>query len=202
MTLPTSYPFTTDKRAWTYQRCSINLNFLSNDKRESAAFVKKLMISFPLSNLDDPDCQLVIGNIRFSQTGLNTGTLWGNSFSIRLRQFGLIGGDGIHSSDSRSLLQELLHKRIQKIKECGFPNYFGTQRTGLLKQESSNLLSYLATTDMSNFESQILEFLSSSSMPQGPQVGRLCLNDKFEEAVQLLIGGSFDYSAKKVRPFF
>jgi len=76
------------------------------------------------SEIEDEEVKIL--NQNWSRKKIRRGSLKGNHFQIRLRE---LTGDN-----------ELIEKRLEQIKQLGFPNYFGSQRFG---REGDNLIQVL-----------------------------------------------------------
>ena len=169
---------TKDKKACTFQRCSVALSSIEYNQRLSR--VRKLLQTYPLSGIDDSArCIMVIGNLTFRDRPLNIGELWGNSFSITLRNVEMK-----QNQLAEIEIKKLLECRKEAIVKNGFLNLYGTQRTGSFRE---NILKFME--DHEGFtESQILAFFSSS-MPVGPVIGKHLLLGEYEDAISLIMKG-------------
>jgi len=76
------------------------------------------------SEIEDDEVKIL--NQNWSRKKIRRGSLKGNHFKIRLKE---ISGDN-----------ESIEKRLDQIKQLGFPNYFGSQRFG---REGDNLVQVL-----------------------------------------------------------
>ncbi len=105
-----SYAGIKDNRAITVQRVACVGNV--------GAQLKKMQIK-----------NIEINDISFSNKPLQVGELWGNNFSIVIRQI------------NRSLpeTKEIAEKCIQQVHARGFPNYYGIQRFGLHRPNSHEI---------------------------------------------------------------
>jgi TruD family tRNA pseudouridine synthase len=113
---------TKDKRAYTYQKCSI---FISSDHLKLLENIEKF---FSLSLINDPSVQIFIGNISFSNEPIALGQLCGNKFTIRVKSVTLDSSENqatcIDSVDIDRTLENFITERKKEILQFGFPNYF------------------------------------------------------------------------------
>ena len=99
----TGFAGTKDKRAITTQRISVY--------NVSPENLMKIKIK-----------DMVLGNFQYSDDKIDLGDLWGNRFTITVRNINLNSGE--------------IAKRIEKIAgelKYGFPNFFGVQRFGTVR---------------------------------------------------------------------
>ncbi|CAE7458107.1 truD, partial [Symbiodinium microadriaticum] len=108
---------------------------------------------------------IAIGNVSFRQDGiLRAGDLWGNAFTLRVRQ---LEGSGAHTSSTT--LREVLTQRLSDAAVAGVPNFFGSQRMGEVYRTPG--------TDRSDRE------------PIGPVIGRFLVLGDYRAAVFAIVMG-------------
>ncbi len=118
-----SYAGIKDNRAITVQRVACVGNI--------AAQLKKLQIK-----------NIEINDIYFSNRSLQVGELWGNNFSIVIRQI----------NRSLSETKEIAEQCIQQVYTRGFPNYYGIQRFGMHRPNSQEVGRFVL---LQNFEAAV-----------------------------------------------
>lgn len=184
---------TKDKRATTYQRCSVNVNAVkavSGSCIAALAAAELLTEAFPLAGLNDSNTKIATGNISFLPTPLRLGQLWGNKFTIRLKDFSC---EELETGESAELpfssLEKLVSERAVTMREQGFPNYFGSQRIGNNKCNFSIYKRDPSSESGTASPDGVLLADISSSLPQGPMIGKLLMMGRYEEAGRVLIAG-------------
>ncbi len=105
-----SYAGIKDNRAITVQRVACVGNI--------GAPLKKLQIK-----------NIEINDVYFSNRSIQVGELWGNNFSIVVRQI----------DRSLSETKEITEQCIQQVYARGFPNYYGIQRFGMHRPNSQEV---------------------------------------------------------------
>jgi len=180
-----------DKRAVTFQQISITLR-----RREGLqcdhAYWRESVISacrqlFTINDWnwrrnDTPDAAgLAVGNFCLLTEPLFVGGNWGNHFKIKIRSALSAGIPAPAAVD----IERMLRGRLARIAVEGFPNFFGTQRMGVLRD-------YSPSSSASSSSSSAIAYNRSpdSGMPLGPQVGKLLLQGRLKEAIEAIIVGA------------
>ena len=135
---------------------------------------------------------MAIGNVEFRRnTPLKTGDLWGNKFRITLREIRPVQG-------SFNVLKHVCDS-LDALKALGFPNYFGSQRMGVLTKrflwedmeyERENGEKHVSIINDSQDNWVQNEPKSSESLPPGPMIGKFLLTDQARFAVNSIVIGS------------
>ena len=167
-----------DKRALTYQQISITLRRPAAAApgywREAVAGACGKLLELGQWNWrrnDKPDAAgLAAGNFSLLADPLFVGANWGNHFRIRIR--------GCAPEVAAADVAAGLQLRLDRIAEAGFPNYFGSQRMGALRDYSSSSSSSNGGCGC-----------GSEATPLGPRVGKLLLQGRLREAVEAIIIG-------------
>jgi tRNA(Glu) U13 pseudouridine synthase TruD len=146
---------------------------------------------------------LAVASVEWRNEGVSTGQLWGNQFRIMLRDVRVHE----HTEESDDLapsttgcsavsLEKYLHSALVAVSECGFPNYFGSQRMGVLTKHTSECVSDAQSNDVSKIDnvadgvSEGVNGRVQSSMPPGPLIGKYLLTDQAQCAVATIMLGS------------
>ena len=115
--------------------------------------------------------RIAIGNVTIAKKQIQLGDLWGNEFNIMLRD--------VRNESAAVVLpaeQTLNHisAKFDRLKEIGFPNYFGSQRMGNTASSVNNMM-WSDDTEVAN------------RLPNGPYIGLCILQSKFKEACESII---------------
>jgi len=175
---------TKDKRALTYQRCSINSKACQG--MSPVEIAKYLAMSYPESNHDSTTSSgpvIAVGNFSFETSPLRVGHLLGNQFSITVRR--LLSRTEMRHGTS---LREVLEYRKEMILREGFFNLFGTQRTGTSDRMSAALFRHSNAVPLSEFEDCLIS-AAHQCAAVGPRIGKCLLLRNFKEAFELILLG-------------
>ena len=108
----------------------------------------------------------------FSNHPLSLGQLDGNIFSVRVRNFAISGG----VVDVAQIVKER-----ERFLSCeGFPNYFGSQRTGKMSKLISREITFQTC-------------LNRGEIPIGPKIGKCLILGQYEEAVRCILCEDYSY---------
>jgi tRNA(Glu) U13 pseudouridine synthase TruD len=126
---------------------------------------------------------MAIGDIEFKEISLSPGDLLGNRFNILLRNVTTLQTNPrLDERSSQSLKESLLNpldfirERLLTIEQIGFPNFFGTQRMGIVSVETLGQ-SLPSTTS------------ASSPTPLGPVIGKYLMMSNATSAVYCILSG-------------
>jgi tRNA(Glu) U13 pseudouridine synthase TruD len=111
------------------------------------------------------DIGLAIGDIEFKEVGISPGDLSGNRFNILLRNVTLQTKDPVEKSQSLGPL-DFVRDRLLALEQSGFPNFFGTQRMGIVSIEAAG-----------------------SGCPLGPLIGKYLMTGNGTSAVYCILSG-------------
>lgn len=118
------------------------------------------------------DIGMALGDFEFRETGISPGDLKGNRFNILLRDVFVRDipqvGNGSSLDDVRIDISalDLIKERLLAIQQYGFPNFFGTQRMGIVS---------VNTID--------------APFPIGPIIGKYLLQNNATGAVYCILSG-------------
>jgi len=120
---------------------------------------------------------LVAGDISYGSRPIRTGELWGNQFRILLRSVQC-------TEASVCPLQVILERLRRTTLEYGvrFPNYFGSQRMGIIRDSA-----YISVSNQMVEESS--QEMRAYDLPVGPHIGKCLLTGAFQAAVDRIILG-------------
>lgn len=111
------YAGTKDKRAVTSQRVSVF--------RQTSQAVANLNKSYRVRHAR-------VGNFKHEKYGLELGELYGNQFTVTLRDCHFLGEEGLGHAEIVTLAKEVVGDSVAHLQADGFINYFGAQRFGTL----------------------------------------------------------------------
>jgi tRNA pseudouridine13 synthase len=173
-----------DKRALTYQRCSVNTRTCSAQLTPTQ-MIRRLMERLSCSALGNGGTGplVSVGNFSFKSSPLQTGLLWGNRFSIRVRR--------VRCTDAEVTNQKILtiiEGRKTSLLHKGFLNIFGTQRTGQCPNTSSVLFQYSRShsSPIDQYEELLLAAVRDHTAV-GPRIGKLLVMREFKAAFDLIL---------------
>lgn len=152
-----------------------------------------------------------VGNLSYTHTGCNLGEHWGNRFDIVIRNLSPTRTEIIPLDKELGgcLLCTLRNSVLPSLdNENGFPNFFGTQRFGLVPDQHVEIESpvqivsdvtdrtHLDTSSLMDFEENCVEdnesILTCSVMPLAPRIGKHLIQLNFRCAAHSIILGN-DY---------
>lgn len=175
-----------DKRALTFQRCSINTSTCSAHLTPTQ-IVSRLTERFSGTVLGSSGASplVSVGNFSFQSSPLQTGQLWGNRFFIRIRRIRCTSVE----VTSQELI-EIIQRRKASLVQKGFLNMFGTQRTGECQSTSSVLFRYRHNhcDSLEQYEELLLASVRDHSAV-GPRIGKLLIMCDFKAAFELILLG-------------
>lgn len=137
-----SYAGTKDKRAVTSQRVSVF-------RQTSQA----------IANLNRRIKYARVGNFKHEKYGLELGELYGNQFTITLRDCHFAGEEGLDPEARLSLATEVVGDSVSHLQADGFINYFGAQRFGTGSMGTDDIGKLIL---QGNFEGAVWAILSCS----------------------------------------
>jgi tRNA(Glu) U13 pseudouridine synthase TruD len=112
---------------------------------------------------------MALGDLEFKETGISPGDLKGNRFNILLRD---VHVQEIHPNENESDVcdginaLDLIKERLLTLQQYGFPNFFGTQRMGIISVNTMDTPS-----------------------PIGPIIGKYLLQNNATGAVYCILSG-------------
>lgn len=185
------------------QKSACVIESLSNDQRRYVRILEAAaacILNVNTGNLGHDGIR--VGDIEYSHSGLNLGQHWGNRFEIVIRNVVLSSSKQMDKStclvcNIRSGILESLENRK------GFPNYFGSQRFGLVpnyctdapvseeekKEHSDNLIAESGVT-----EPIFCDESTTNRIPTGPQIGKYLIQCDFRSAVHcILLGNEYHF---------
>ena len=137
---------------------------------------------------------LAVGNITFRRDKpLHTGDLWGNKFRITLRDVRMCGsassyerGEMAQSMKEKEKgceeVLEYLQAAMRTLQTTGFPNYFGSQRMGVLTNHA--IEEKEEPTPCPSLHPR------PCPCPPGPRIGKCLLLDQARLAVNIILLGA------------
>jgi tRNA pseudouridine13 synthase len=129
-----------DKTSISVQKISIKGNFVEK--------LKKLKIR-----------NLFFRSIIPTKNPVKLGDHWGNNFTIVIRNI-----------EDHKNLEERIEEHINKIKEFGFPNYFGLQRFGTFRPNTHLIGQYLLEED---YKKAFYEYVTTTYSSESPEIIRV-----------------------------
>jgi tRNA(Glu) U13 pseudouridine synthase TruD len=117
---------------------------------------------------------MALGDFEFKEIGISPGDLKGNRFNILLRDVTIqeMNQDGSRSARNSGLCAEInvlesIKQRLLTLEQFGFPNFFGTQRMGIVSAMNAG----------------------DSATPIGPIIGKYLLQNNATGAVYCILSG-------------
>jgi tRNA pseudouridine13 synthase len=129
-----------DKRAISVQQASIKGDYVGK--------LKKLKIH-----------DIFIRNINPSKHPVRLGSNWGNHFEITIRNIE-------HKRNKKKEIEELL----AKLRDCGFPNYYGLQRFGTFRPNSHLIGRFILENEFKQAFDEFVIRTYASELPQSFKV--------------------------------
>ena len=147
---------------------------------------------------------LSVGNVSYAHSPLQLGKHWGNRFVITLRDVVALGlsqemsickaGSCNSTPTDCSRLDCALcvfrNRLIPKVVANGFPNYFGSQRFGVLSIYCSDRNESSVFHNTSNSPQSDISSSTEPPIPIGALLGKLLIFKRFSTAMDVLIMGN------------
>lgn len=174
-----------DKKAITYQQLTITIHnecFNGNeyehhrDKRSRVDdhwYCRIYEVCQQLLSFNDPNT-ILIGNLSLVPKVLALGMIWGNYFSINIRNA------AAPSCNNTSMIYRILEERIQVLENRGYPNYYGSQRMGGGDSRNND-----NSSSSSNSGACVV-------LPNGVRIGKNLVSGNYKFAIELILLGGFN----------